>query len=116
MTDEWVELAACKNMDTELFFPRSGGNGYRLAREACFRCSVRAECLEDVLAFEATLTAGWSNLRHGMAGGKTPDDRNEMVGCLGTNRRSRYDGEAKSDPRAVVAAGGRDRETLGASR
>ena len=45
----WMERAACKGLDPEMFFPEKG-QAYSVAREACARCEVAAECLEHALA------------------------------------------------------------------
>lgn len=44
----WWERAACRGMDTEMFFPSRGAN-IEPAIEVCRTCPVRAECLEDQL-------------------------------------------------------------------
>lgn len=51
MIDEdtsWVQRAACRGMDTEMFY-ESAGNVCREARLVCDSCSVKNECLEDAL-------------------------------------------------------------------
>lgn len=51
----WQADAACRGVDTEVFFPRKGGGG-REARAICAVCPVREQCLE--LALEDSTTAG----------------------------------------------------------
>lgn len=42
---------ACRGMDTNLFFPSSGGNQSCVAaKQVCAGCGVRVECLEFALA------------------------------------------------------------------
>ena len=45
----WADDAACKGMDTALFFPAKGED-LSSARSVCARCTVTAECLEEALA------------------------------------------------------------------
>jgi WhiB family transcriptional regulator, redox-sensing transcriptional regulator len=45
----WAKRAACRGMDTALFFPGQG-DGATLAKETCAGCPVRAECLEHAVA------------------------------------------------------------------
>lgn len=45
--EEWMELAACLDVDPELFFPEPGGyDKGRAARRICGSCPVRGECLQ----------------------------------------------------------------------
>lgn len=49
-TEDWTEQAACRSVDTEVFFPeRSGGELYAPGRAYCARCPVSAACLADAL-------------------------------------------------------------------
>lgn len=44
---EWIKDAACRGMDTNIFFPERGDNKtVELAKEVCAGCSVREQCLE----------------------------------------------------------------------
>lgn len=48
----WMDDAACRGLDPELFFAEGTGGGKMTAKEAravCQRCVVRAECLEYAL-------------------------------------------------------------------
>lgn len=45
----WVSRAACRDMDTELFYP-TRGESVREAKAVCARCPVIEECLEWALA------------------------------------------------------------------
>lgn len=67
MTD-WRHRAACRGMDTKIFFPKHGDTeGSRAAVKICQRCDVREECY------------AWSNniraVKHGIFGGMTPNQR-----------------------------------------
>lgn len=44
----WMEHAACRGMDPELFFSERGEDT-RSAREVCFSCPVRSSCLDYAL-------------------------------------------------------------------
>lgn len=47
----WVSRAACRGMDTALFFPTRGGEVLGVA-VVCEGCPVRPECLEHALEHE----------------------------------------------------------------
>ncbi len=52
--DDWRESALCKDEDPELWFPLGHISPSALyqaeqAKSICYACSVRFECLEDVL-------------------------------------------------------------------
>lgn len=44
----WREDAACRDLDTDIFFPESDDDADR-ALEVCASCPVRHECLEFAL-------------------------------------------------------------------
>jgi WhiB family redox-sensing transcriptional regulator len=44
--DTWREQAACRGMDTALWFPERGETGEE-ARQVCDDCPVRSECLDS---------------------------------------------------------------------
>lgn len=77
-TDNWVHSAACRDEDSELFFP-VGTTGPALvqvaeAKAVCVRCPVTAECLAWALK-QAT---------DGIWGGLTVDERRALkTGRLG---------------------------------
>ena len=72
----WRHEAACRDMDSELFFPTKRGHDadYRLPLSICRSCVVRQACLADALKTETT--AGGM---HGMRGGLTPEERARLV-------------------------------------
>ena len=49
----WREHAACRGMDTRIFFPERGDNRREiaLARQACSGCPVKQQCLDVALSF-----------------------------------------------------------------
>jgi WhiB family redox-sensing transcriptional regulator len=68
----WQDRAACRGMDTGLFFGRDG-EPYRerevretKAKAVCGACPVRKECLADALR---------NSLRHGIWGGLNYEER-----------------------------------------
>lgn len=71
--DEWRGDAACRDLDTELFFE----NGLTepalaqqaLAKKICAECPVRVECLEFALQ---------TNQQFGIWGGANEDERREI--------------------------------------
>jgi WhiB family redox-sensing transcriptional regulator len=46
---EWFDDAACAGMDTTIFFPERGQTS-RKAKQVCYSCPVREDCLEEALA------------------------------------------------------------------
>lgn len=48
----WRDLARCKGMNTEIFFPlKSEPEAFAAAVTVCSQCEVRDECLEDALEY-----------------------------------------------------------------
>jgi len=48
---EWMQAGACRDMDTEVFFPANGDiAGVRAAKAICDGCPVKAECLDYAMA------------------------------------------------------------------
>jgi len=59
---DWVEQAACKGLDPELWFPTRGDNtSYGEATKVCGECPVRAECL-DYAVTNRIRTGIWGGL------------------------------------------------------
>ncbi len=65
----WMEDAACKGTDTDLFFPEGPGSHPSEARAICARCPVREQCL--------TFALDW-NITHGVWGGLAPKQRRPL--------------------------------------
>lgn len=69
---DWRDDAACAGQDTDRFFPLpSDTEGVAWALAWCEACPVAAECLEAELAVEPMSL----DMRHGIYGGTSPDDR-----------------------------------------
>jgi hypothetical protein len=74
---DWQLVAACRGVDSSLFFHPEGERGAaRSAREAaakevCMRCPVRADCATHALAVREP---------YGVWGGLTEDEREAMMG------------------------------------
>lgn len=69
----WMELGACRGMDTAIFIPTSR-RPHRTAKAVCAGCPVRTECLEYAMADEScvgvwggTSTTERQAMREGMA-------------------------------------------------
>jgi WhiB family redox-sensing transcriptional regulator len=67
---KWTEQAACKGMDTNLFFPddRTPQNSskYDVAKQVCAECPVKEECLTYAIE---------NDIRVGMFGGMSRKQR-----------------------------------------
>lgn len=70
MLTDWRDRAACRDADTDLFFPSSYGRPEDAetagAKTFCRRCDVRFECLEYALA---------ARIHDGIFGGFTARER-----------------------------------------
>ena len=69
----WTERAACAGDDPEVWFPKAAHSrdrgAYEPARRICDRCTVTLHCLTYALDNGET---------HGMWGGFTPDEREQI--------------------------------------
>jgi len=57
----WRKHAACRGMDTNLFYPEAGYNGHRKQRQAqavCAQCPVQAECLQALGRYSGGIVGG----------------------------------------------------------
>lgn len=61
----WVDRAACRGMDVDLFFPDHGESAEE-AKAVCKTCTVTSECLSWALETQA---------KHGVFGGLSPKQR-----------------------------------------
>jgi WhiB family redox-sensing transcriptional regulator len=81
----WRVDAACREQDTELFFPVGPTSevdaATALARAVCERCPVSDACLHDALTLR---------IEHGIWGGTTPQEREKLV----RERRPTVEGRA----------------------
>lgn len=81
---DWRRRAACRDVDTDLFFP-NGETGDALdqaeaAKAICAGCPVREECLEFALA---------TNQQYGIFGGLTDTERRSLRRRRARERRKR---------------------------
>ncbi|MFJ2739072.1 WhiB family transcriptional regulator [Streptomyces sp. NPDC087440] len=74
---DWQLLAACRGVDSSLFFHPEGERGAarsareNSAKEVCMRCPVRAQCAAHALQVREP---------YGVWGGLTEDEREELMG------------------------------------
>jgi WhiB family transcriptional regulator, redox-sensing transcriptional regulator len=66
---DWFDDAACRDADTELFFPKSDAHAAE-AKAICATCPVRERCLEFALE---------SRIPEGVWGGHTPIERHRLI-------------------------------------
>ncbi|MBM7824884.1 WhiB family redox-sensing transcriptional regulator [Arcanobacterium pluranimalium] len=64
----WMEDALCAQTDPDIFYPEKGGSTAP-ATSVCNSCSVRAECLDYAVT---------NDIRHGIWGGTSDNDRKRM--------------------------------------
>ncbi|VEI12903.1 Transcription factor WhiB [Trueperella bialowiezensis] len=65
----WMEHALCAQTDPDIFYPEKGGSTAP-ATSICKNCAVRAECLEYAVS---------NDIRHGIWGGTSDNDRKRMA-------------------------------------
>ena len=83
----WRELAACRGVDLEVFFPERGESA-EPARQVCAACPVRQPCLDYAIS---------NRIAYGIWGGLTERERRALrSGWVRASRRER--------DRAVLAA------------
>lgn len=77
---DWQLDARCNGVPTDLFFPSMGTSSNAIELKMIFKmcgdCPVREQCLEAALAMEGDCGR---NMRHGLWGGTTPEQRHRMV-------------------------------------
>jgi hypothetical protein len=104
---DWQLVAACRGVDSSLFFHPEGERGAaRSAREAaakevCMRCPVRAECATHALAVREP---------YGVWGGLTEDEREAMMGRSRHRGVDTHDTHDTHDAHDAHAVRGRERE------
>ena len=64
----WMEMARCRDVDPEVFFP-SDGPGVQAAQRYCAECLVRESCLEYALE---------NHIQHGVWGGASERARRRI--------------------------------------
>jgi WhiB family transcriptional regulator, redox-sensing transcriptional regulator len=76
----WTVDAACVGIPTEMFFPEktisSQTREVKALVSICSGCPVKQECLEQALLLEGDCSR---RHRHGVWGGKTPNQRHKMA-------------------------------------
>lgn len=73
----WHSQAACRGLDTNLFFPGKG-DPLKPAKAVCARCPVATECLEEGLRpFQ------YGYIPKGIWGGKSERERERIIGLRG---------------------------------
>ncbi|MGH9014202.1 MAG: WhiB family transcriptional regulator [Acidimicrobiia bacterium] len=70
MNLSWRQLARCRGIDPEVFYPVSDDDDAAEAKEICALCPVREACLEYALA---------SREKHGVWGGLTERERRRVL-------------------------------------
>ena len=83
---EWHRQAACREHDSQLFFPEPGEDDQVKAAKRIFAgCPVRDQCLAETMDWERPGT------RYGVVGGLSVNERQQLHRV---NRRSSLGGEA----------------------
>jgi WhiB family redox-sensing transcriptional regulator len=89
----WLELAACKDSDPELFFPERGEKAKATAaKQVCAGCQVRQQC-RDL----AVRTARSREEDHGIFAGTTPHERSGLRGNPASGPSSWYQDRAAAE-------------------
>lgn len=65
----WRDKAACKNVDTNIFFGSPKSESISVAKKICKKCSVNSACLKSALTYQY----------HGVWGNTTEDERNYII-------------------------------------
>jgi WhiB family transcriptional regulator, redox-sensing transcriptional regulator len=68
----WMNLATCRGMDSDLFFPigPEAGRQAEEAKKICRRCPVREACLDEALT---------KKIKDGIWGGTTEGEREKIT-------------------------------------
>lgn len=70
----WMDRAACKGMDTDLWF-QAWGRDTEKALRVCARCPVTRECLDYQMRYEGRRYV----FRFGIFGGLLPQHRRKLA-------------------------------------
>lgn len=63
LMSEWRDQAACKGMDTQLFFPNKG-QVPRLALATCNLCPVKLDCADEANKDKRNIQGVWGGTTH----------------------------------------------------
>ena len=89
----WVDLAACKDSDPELFFPERGEQAKgQAAKQVCASCRVQTQCRELAVGGAASREED-----HGIYGGTTPHERSQLRGNPAPGPSSWYQDRAAAE-------------------
>lgn len=80
--ENWRRKAACRGLETSLFFIEGRSGNYKEALKVCEKCSVINDCLSETLVWE--LAHDWCA---GVFGNTVPQQREKM---LDVTRSRRY--------------------------
>jgi hypothetical protein len=70
---DWTARSACLSVGTEAFYPVGNDDDWKTPRKVCLeRCSVRSQCLDDVMTRELGKD---HKTRFGITGGLSPLER-----------------------------------------
>lgn len=73
-SEPWLLHAACRGADSNIFFPPRGANRQMLqAKQICFTCPVRPDCLQYALD---------NHCIHGVFGGTSERERRRLRSSL----------------------------------
>jgi len=77
VTSDWRLSAACRGVDTSMFFPERGDmRAVKAAKKVCSGCCVKNECLDEALAMPTQTDIGvW--------GGTTQQERRALRKAAG---------------------------------
>lgn len=70
--DDWRTRAACRGLDTDLFY---SGTTVRAARKVCEQCPVREPCYDEPMSHPWELVGD----HYGVWGGSLPKERREAM-------------------------------------
>ncbi|GAC1391404.1 MAG: hypothetical protein NVSMB46_03820 [Candidatus Saccharimonadales bacterium] len=70
LAQKWIDLINCADYLPEFFFPHKGDiDAQNIAKAVCNECVVQEACLDFAL---------YNNIKHGIFGGKTYEERKKM--------------------------------------
>jgi len=109
---DWMADAACKGMDTNLFFPEQGGSN-KDALAACAVCTVKAECAQycDDMSIRSGVWGGMSERqRRSVRNGGVVNSEHGTISRYNWGCRCDACKTAKADRRIMLKARAAARE------